>query len=217
MDFNSTCPKDGFSVPFWWKKFLADPAFTTLLYTRWKTLRLSLLKSEILMDKIDVYALQLQQSQARNFVRWPILGKYVWPNYYIGNSYADEVNYMKSWLGSRLSWLDKMWRQPLPGEITAIEKNMAAEMKFQASPNPFSEDVWLQYTLKQSGKVTIKIHTLLGKLVATIVDPKIATGSHELLWDGRDSNRRLVLSGLYICTLEKEGKVVATCKLQKVD
>ena len=42
----------------------------------------------------------------RNFVRWPILGSYVWPNWFIANTYQEEIAWMKNWLKDRLTWMD---------------------------------------------------------------------------------------------------------------
>ena len=45
------------------------------------------------------------ESVNRNFIRWPILGTYIL-NYYVFESYDDEVNYLKSWISDRLLWMD---------------------------------------------------------------------------------------------------------------
>jgi hypothetical protein len=45
----------------------------------------------------------------RNFERWPVLGVYIWPNYYVGQSYDDEVGYLRSWIDERLVWMDQKW------------------------------------------------------------------------------------------------------------
>jgi hypothetical protein len=42
----------------------------------------------------------------RNFARWPILGRMVWPNYFVGQTYEDEIRYLKDWTMKRLSWID---------------------------------------------------------------------------------------------------------------
>ena len=41
----------------------------------------------------------------RNFERWDILGTYVWPNAFIGNSHGEEVGYLKTWLAQRAAWM----------------------------------------------------------------------------------------------------------------
>src|SRR5205823_6792642 len=42
----------------------------------------------------------------RNYQKWRILGTYVWPNWYIGKNYQNEINWMKQWIAGRLAWID---------------------------------------------------------------------------------------------------------------
>jgi hypothetical protein len=56
---------------------------------------------------IDSLYLVMEESQDWNFTVWPIMGQYVWPNYYIGQNYREEVDTLKWWLGKRLTWLDQ--------------------------------------------------------------------------------------------------------------
>ena len=30
----------------------------------------------------------------------------MWPNFYVGSNYQDELNFLKTWIGDRLVWLD---------------------------------------------------------------------------------------------------------------
>jgi hypothetical protein len=48
----------------------------------------------------------LDSAQQRNFQKWNIIGVYVWPNYFIGNSYAEEIQNLKTWISGRLNWMD---------------------------------------------------------------------------------------------------------------
>lgn len=105
LDFYKTCT-GGLQNPFWWKKLLKDPAYADLMNCRWNEMRDGPWSTSNLMSRIDELAAYLEESQQRNFQRWPILGAYVWPNNYIGNSYADEISYLKSWITSRVNWLD---------------------------------------------------------------------------------------------------------------
>ena len=43
---------------------------------------------------------------SQNFYVWPILGKYVWPNYFIGSSHNQEIDFLKGWISQRLNWMD---------------------------------------------------------------------------------------------------------------
>jgi chitodextrinase len=97
---------DGFKVPFWWETLLTDSMFASLLTSRWRELRAAQLHTDFIYAYIDSIAALLDESQKRNFERWPILGQYVWPNYYIGTTYKSEVTWMKNWITNRMLWMD---------------------------------------------------------------------------------------------------------------
>lgn len=106
--FNERCPGDTWLVPFWWARFLEDPTYVTLLKTRWAELRGSTFSEASILSKIDMYTSTLNKANAidRNFKKWEILGVYVWPNNFVGNTYEEENQYLKDWIKDRLSWMD---------------------------------------------------------------------------------------------------------------
>lgn len=106
--FNERCPDDFWEVPFWWDRLMEDPAFVTKLKDRWNALRGSSLADASILGKVDGYIKSLTDAGAvqENFNRWPIFGTYVWPNNFIGNSYSEEMAYLKQWVSARTLWLD---------------------------------------------------------------------------------------------------------------
>ena len=42
----------------------------------------------------------------RNFQRWQILDKWIWPNAFVGSNYDEEIDYLSTWLLNRLLWID---------------------------------------------------------------------------------------------------------------
>ena len=60
---------------------------------------------------VEKFAVELEIAQENNFDKWSLLGKKeVWPNYYIGNSHSDEIEYLKAWALERANWLDQQWK-----------------------------------------------------------------------------------------------------------
>jgi hypothetical protein len=90
----------------WWRRLFDDPAFQRRYADRWFALRGNLLATDRLLGEINDAAALLNEAQARNFVRWKILGTYIWPNWYIANTYQEEITWMKGWLEDRLTWMD---------------------------------------------------------------------------------------------------------------
>jgi len=67
------------------------------------------------------------------------------------------------------------------------------------------------YDLNEPGDVTARIFNLSGRLKRTI-KPEIAgqSGHQVMNWDGKDSNGKVVPSGLYIVALEKSDIILRT-------
>lgn len=95
-----------FPIPSWWSRVVESDTVQTQLRARWAELRRGPFATDTLMAWIDAAAERLDEAQARNFERWPILDEDVWPNAFVGGSYPAEVGYLKTWLGDRLAWLD---------------------------------------------------------------------------------------------------------------
>lgn len=106
--YNERCPDDFWSVPFWWDRFLEDPAFVARLKERWTELRGGILSDASILGKIDGYLEILNDGAAidTNFVRWPVFGIYIWPNNFVGASFSDEEDYLRDWITARTLWLD---------------------------------------------------------------------------------------------------------------
>jgi hypothetical protein len=75
-----------------------------------------------------------------------------------------------------------------------------------ASPNPFNPATSVAYTLKKGGVVSVRIYSLDGRLVKTLMDGAAEAGTHEVLWDGRDNGGSPVRSGMYFVKTTSGGE-----------
>lgn len=107
-NFNDICPGDLWQVPFWWKSLMNRDIFKSSIKNRWNQLRTSTLSESSLNNLIDSYVNYLSTNKTvdQNFSKWPILGQYIWPNYFVGSSYQEEIEFLKNWLNQRLEWMD---------------------------------------------------------------------------------------------------------------
>lgn len=94
------------SVPRWWDTLYANPAFTTPLRCRWNTLRQGVLADTAMMATLSDLGRLLGDAEKRDHATWPVIGQHLWPNYYVGNSYAEELEYLQDWITGRAAWLD---------------------------------------------------------------------------------------------------------------
>ncbi|MGH1363214.1 MAG: FlgD immunoglobulin-like domain containing protein [Calditrichia bacterium] len=82
----------------------------------------------------------------------------------------------------------------------------------QNYPNPFNPETTIRYQLKQISTVTLDIYNVLGQRVRSLVDGKVDTGAHAVVWDGRSDSGVSVASGVYIYRL-KAGEYVNARKM----
>jgi hypothetical protein len=95
------------SIMFWWKRLMEDAFFEDLVATRWKYLRENDLSDDNIQFIIDSVTSYISDAQQRNYIKWPILGEYIWPNFdWFGNTYADEVSFFENWMFDRVAWID---------------------------------------------------------------------------------------------------------------
>ena len=107
-NFNSICPGDIWQVPFWWTRLMESDYFKENLKERWRLLRSTTLSNISIESQINSYVDYLNSNKAisQNFYKWPILGQYVWPNYFIGATHDSEIDFLKGWISQRLNWMD---------------------------------------------------------------------------------------------------------------
>jgi PKD repeat protein len=72
----------------------------------------------------------------------------------------------------------------------------------QNRPNPFVEQTEVYYWLPATSHVNLDIFDIQGRKVAALVSETQTAGPHWLTWTGRNSDNRLLPSGVYFCRLE---------------
>lgn len=162
-DFNNVCNGDYWLIPFWWKRLLLDPAYMIQFKDRWTELRNDILSNQTIMHYIDSVVVELDEAQKRNFVRWPVLNQYVWPNNYVGGTYANEIQYLKNWIRDRLNWMDSnvAAMQIVTGDMPSLTE----VPQITLYPNPNSGSFYLRIHDEFSQPGHMSIHNQLGKIV----------------------------------------------------
>ena len=93
----------------WFRRLFEDPDFAQRYVDRWGEVRTNQFAVGRIHARIDELAVLLDEAQARNFQRWRIMGRSVWPNSYVGRSFSDEVDWMKQWIQKRIEWIDQQF------------------------------------------------------------------------------------------------------------
>jgi hypothetical protein len=80
---------------------------------------------------------------------------------------------------------------------------------YQNVPNPFNPMTTITFDLPKPQRVVLVVYAVDGSRVSTLVDRTMPAGSHRVVWDGMNENRRSVASGVYFYRI-KAGPYEAT-------
>lgn len=206
-NYNSVCPQDYWLIPFWWDRLYQDSQYKNKLGIRWAQLRENILSTTRIHAYIDSVALALDEAQQRNFQRWPVLNKYIWPNYYVGPTYQSEVAWLKSWVTDRMRWLDTN----MPKGITAVNDNQT-ELFVVAMPNPFVSQIQFNYSIASAGVVNIELIDVMGRSVISQSETHEQAGSYQSV-----VHTPQLKSGFYYYRVNAGNAPAVTGKLLRID
>lgn len=96
--------------------------------------------------------------------------------------------------------LDTLMINPGHSPVGVIKGDLSAPTSFelrQNFPNPFNPATTIEYTLLQSGDVSLIIYDMLGEEVTRLVSEKQQAGYHNVIWDASN-----LASGIYFYRLK---------------
>ncbi|MBN2280419.1 MAG: CotH kinase family protein [Candidatus Marinimicrobia bacterium] len=198
---------DSFHPPFWWHKLWYDENLHNQAVNRWFDLRRTIFSETSIFSMIDSMATLLDESQQRNYERWPnVLGEWIWPNpegYQNRKTFLSEVNYLKSWINGRLNWIDAnidFYNVAIDNEEKFIEKYYLIENY----PNPFNAQTVIKVQIPVNQHVNLKILNIKGNIICTVFKGNLMKGIHYFRFDGSD-----LASGLYFYQLQTTAKCLS--------
>src|SRR5205807_675470 len=101
-------------------KLRSDPDFYQKIVDRWGERRLGIFNPTNLYARIDQFTNYLWEAQSRDFLFWPRLGSYLWPNpngaaggwdvdYVSPRSYSAIIAQLKKFIQGRYLWIDSQF------------------------------------------------------------------------------------------------------------
>ncbi len=193
------------AIPFWWEKLLQSSSYKNGLKCRWEELRLGALHTDSINYFIDSMATYLQDARIRNFQKWPIIGVYVNWNGFVGMTYQEDLDYLKTYIEQRSVWIDNN----LPGICDlSIKENAFIPQYHKVWPNPMSEDGYIGFTLFNEGDVNFELLDLTGRTVYTNNFGFKPKGEHA-----HSLPLSFLSDGNYIYILKQSGTQIASGKI----
>ena len=148
--------------------------------------------TDSLMQRIDALALYLDEAQQRNFQRWNILNSYVWPNQYIGGSFSAEIDYLKNWITTRITWMDNN----MPGSCTDLGSSHLKQEVIKVYPNPSIGNINIAF----GGQINY------GSLRVVNIHGQCVYENTKLFGAGLKIHLNDLSPGLYNCQMILDGK-----------
>lgn len=71
-------------------------------------------------------------------------------------------------------------------------------LALSVGPNPFASSARVRFTLPRAGRASVRVYGVDGRSVRTLVDAELGAGTHEVVWDGRDTRGRTAAPGMYL-------------------
>jgi trimeric autotransporter adhesin len=106
--------------------------------------------------------------------------------------------------GDKLSLHFGRWNKLLPGRpMAATREDASGGASIELAPAPVADEASVTITLPESGAASVSIVATDGRIVGTLLDARVAAGSHTLRFDARG-----LASGAYLCVLRCGARVV---------
>jgi subtilisin-like proprotein convertase family protein len=182
IDFAEPCSGDYWQIPFWWDRLFQDTTFQNRVRCRWEELKQTALSVTYLHNFCDSMETYLTEGAGRNFVTWPILGTYVWPNPGpIPTSYPGEIAELKNWITLRSAWMDANMPGTLNGcNLTTVGSNAVGQEPVTTYPNPFTNEINFSVYLGKPDVITCTIYNALGQEVIVPVTTQGISGTNTV-------------------------------------
>jgi CotH kinase protein len=158
------CPTDNYSTG-WYVRLLQDSTYANETRCIYEDYRTNILDTVHLFAYIDSMHALLQNAQSRHYQRWPILGSASFAPELdpIANSYAEEISKLKSWMATRLAWLD----ENIPGLCAPIIDNVSKnpiQNKISFYPNPSDGPIKFAGETIVNGPMNFVVYDVAGRV-----------------------------------------------------
>jgi hypothetical protein len=201
---------EGFRM-YWFRRMINDdPALQNKMSCRWHALRSNIFSDEAIFGYIDSLVLSIQEPMNDNFRRWPVLGQYVWPNSFIGDTHAEEIDFLKNWLFQRLHWMDNNISESC---VDALDDSYPLNREVKVFPNPFKNDLYIEINDPETLINRVTVYDLSGAIIWQS-DPKYM-GLKGFTWNGKNSRNKNTSRGIYIIQLELSNGFILSKKIVK--
>ena len=123
---------------------------------------------------------------------------------------VNRIRFLHPWLGyatgrTVYKYVDSTAMVDINGQIVAPNQLTLS----QNYPNPFNPRTVIPYELLKIGFVKIDIIDITGRTIRSLLNGIQSSGSHEVIWNGKDNTGKHVASGTYFCRMITDASVIS--------
>jgi hypothetical protein len=96
----------------------------------------------------------------------------------------------------------------IQGVWTDVKENQPVSVKAGSYPNPFRDETVIRFETEKQSMVSLSVYNINGQLVSRLLDGEVASGIHEVVWDGTSSAGNRVSEGMYFYRLQVGGELL---------
>jgi hypothetical protein len=198
----------GQRVEGWWRydspilsfgSILNDTSFVHLLIHKWNNYRTGILSNEAIFALIDSLTTAIAPAIDRNYQIWPVI-QYTEYGQYVGLTYTDWLDEMKTWIEGRLVWIDENigdfdYNPVCYSSYNDYRPDNNGIKVINCYPNPFIYRLNLELYAAYPGDIKISIYDQTGielyserfsvtdgnNQISMNIDNKIAPGFYTLM------------------------------------
>lgn len=123
---------------------------------------------------------------------------YLLPNGHFAPGVADRTDLLAN-------AMDYFGKEP-GGPGTGVEEaQVLATALSRPAPNPSAPGATIAYSVARPGRVTVRVYSVSGRLVTTLVDDDLDAGEYRAVWGGATDGGLRAAGGVYFVRMEAEG------------
>lgn len=112
---------------------------------------------------------------------------------------ADNVFFDISNVNFEITFVD-------PADVATLTPSASGLVLFASRPNPSTSATTIAFSMPRAGQAALRLYDPAGRLVRTLAEGFLSSGSHQAVWDGNDASGRNVGSGVYLYELNALGE-----------
>jgi len=105
-----------------------------------------------------------------------------------------------------IKWFNWIYKPNFTVDVETEVNSIPADYTlYPVYPNPFNPRTNIKFDIANTSFVSVKVYNTLGKEITTLLEKELSPGSYTISWEAKDSNDKLLPSGVYLIRFSAKG------------